>query len=68
MVYDWGGENCWLPEASTAVIAKVKLPADVGVPDSVPSGLSASPEGSKPVLTKNATGGIPPVAVIVVGV
>ena len=48
---------------SVAVTVNMKVPAVVGVPESVPSGASVSPAGAAPVVTAQVYGAKPPVAV-----
>ena len=56
----------WLPGqplASTALIVKLKVPDEVGVPVIAPvAGLSDSPLGSAPAETENVYGATPPEA------
>lgn len=42
--------------------AKLDVPAEAGVPDSEPFGLSANPVGSDPDETRHVYGGVPPEA------
>ena len=53
---------CAVPPAlSVACTVKAKLPAAVGVPETVPATLSSeSPAGSAPDATDHAIGGLPP--------
>ena len=49
--------KAWLPVqalASVAWIVRAQDPAVVGVPDTVPSGLNASPGGREPAVTAKA--------------
>lgn len=50
------------PPASVTRAVKVKLPARVGVPESVPPPLNATPSGRLPESTLHAYGAVPPVA------
>ncbi len=48
-----------------AMTVKVRFPAEVGTPDSMPEDNRVSPFGSDPLDTEKAYGEVPPLALIV---